>query len=133
MNTRLLFKTSAIVEILTGLALLVAPLFVIGLLLGEGVSPGGVAVSVACLLGVALLSVGVAGWEAQGQDIQVTTRAGLCIYNVGAAVVLGILGASGDMSGMLLWPTVVLHALFGAVMLPLILAQSQKATVESGH
>ncbi len=31
MNSRLLFKASAIVEILTGLALLVAPLFVIGL------------------------------------------------------------------------------------------------------
>jgi hypothetical protein len=36
MNARLLFNLSAIVEILTGLALLVAPLFVIGLLLGDG-------------------------------------------------------------------------------------------------
>ncbi len=35
MNTGLLFRASAIAEVLTGLALLVAPLFVIGLLLGD--------------------------------------------------------------------------------------------------
>ncbi len=38
MNDRLLFRASAIVEISTGLALLVAPLFVIGLLLGDGLA-----------------------------------------------------------------------------------------------
>jgi len=59
MNTGLVFKTSAIAEILTGFALLVAPLFVIGLLLGDGLSPTGVAV--ARVLGIGLLSVGIAG------------------------------------------------------------------------
>ena len=66
MNIGLLFKVSAIVEVLTGLALLVAPLFVIG-----------------------LLSVGVAGWESPGQDIRLAPRAGLCIYNVGDRVESG--------------------------------------------
>ena len=75
MNTRLLFNASAIVEVLTGLALLVAPLFVIGLLLGEGLGPTGVAVT--RVLGMGLLSVGVAGWESQGQDIRLAPRAGL--------------------------------------------------------
>ena len=45
MNAKLLFKASAIVEILTGLALLVARVFVIGLLLGDGLSSTGVAVA----------------------------------------------------------------------------------------
>jgi len=36
MNARLLFKASAIAEALTGLVLLSAPLFVIELLLGDG-------------------------------------------------------------------------------------------------
>ena len=39
------FRASAIAEVLTGLAFLVAPTLVVGLLLGEGVSPIGVAVA----------------------------------------------------------------------------------------
>lgn len=119
MNGRLLFKASAVVEVLTGFALLVAPTMVVDILLGEGVSPIGVAV--ARVLGVGLLSVGIAGWESPGQDIRLAPRAGLCIYNVGVAIVLAILGAYGGMSGMLLWPASVLHALIGAMMLWLIM------------
>ncbi len=123
MNTGLLFRASAIAEVLTGLALLVAPLFVIGLLLGEGLGPTGVAV--ARVLGIGLLSVGVAGWESPGQDFRLAPRAGLCIYNVGAATVFVILGTTGGMNGILLWPAAVLHALIGAMMLWVILAPSQ--------
>ena len=43
---------------MTGLAMLVAPKLIVGLLFGEGVSPIGIAV--ARVLGIALLSVGVA-------------------------------------------------------------------------
>jgi hypothetical protein len=125
MNTNLLFRASAITEVLTGLALLVAPLFVIGLLLGEGVSPGVVAVAVSWLLGMALLSVGVAGWEARGQDTHLTTRVGLCIYNLGAAIVLVIIGTTIGMKGILLWPVAILHALIGAMMLWVILSPSR--------
>lgn len=123
MNTRILFNASAIVEVLIGLALLVAPLFVIAMLLGDGLGPTGVAV--ARVLGIGLLSVGVAGWESPGQDARLAPRAGLCIYNVGAAVVLVILGAYGGMNGLLLWPVVVLHALFGTVMLWVMLTPAR--------
>jgi len=114
MNTRLLFNASAIVEVLTGLALLSAPLFVIGLLLGDGLGPTGVAV--ARVLGIGLLSVGVAGWESPGQDIRLAPRTGLLSYNVGAAIVFVILGTYGGMNGILLWPVAVLHALIGVMM-----------------
>ena len=127
MNVRPLFKASAIAEILTGLAMLVAPLFVIGLLTGEGVSPAGVAVAVASLLGIGLLSVGVAGWVSQGPDRRLAPPSGLCIYNVGAAMVLVMLGMTGGMKGILLWPLAALHAVIGATMLWVILAPSQKA------
>jgi hypothetical protein len=123
MNTRLLFNSSAIVEVLTGLALLAAPLLVIELLLGDGLGPTGVAV--ARVLGVGLLSVGVAGWESPGQDIRLAPRAGLCVYNVGAAIVFVILGTAGGMTGLLLWPAAVLHALIGALMLWVILTRSK--------
>ncbi len=124
MNTGLLFRASAIAEVLTGLALLAAPLFVVGLLLGDGVSPGGIAVAISWLLGMALLSVGVAGWESQGQDTRLAPRAGLCIYNLGAAMVLVIIGTTGGMEGILLWPAVILHALIGAMMLWVIISPS---------
>ena len=123
MNTRLLFRTSAIVEILTGLALLVAPSLVVGLLLGDGVNPIGIAV--ARILGIGLLSVGVAGWESAGQDSRLAPQAGLCIYNIGAAVVLVIIATTGGINGILLWPVAVLHAAIGAMMLWVILAPSR--------
>ena len=124
MNNRLLFKASAIVEILAGLAFLAAPNLVVGLLLGAGLDPIGLAV--ARVLGFGLLSLGVAGWESPGQPIRLAPRAGLCIYNVGAAIIFVILGASGGMNGVLLWPTALLHAVIGAMMLWVILAAPSK-------
>lgn len=115
MNTRLLFNASALIEVLTGLALLVAPVLVIGLLLGEGIGSTGVAV--ARVLGVGLVSVGIAGYESRGADARLAPRAGLCIYNIGAAVVFAIFGSQSVTSGILLWPVVVLHGLLGVMML----------------
>lgn len=123
MNERLLFKASAIIEVLTGLAFLVAPTLIIGLLLGKGVSPIGIAI--ARVLGIGLLSVGVAAWESPGQVTRLAPRAGLCIYNVGIAVLLAILGTTGGMHAPLLWPVAVLHGLIGAVMLWVIFPRLQ--------
>ena len=121
MNTgRLLFKASAVAEILTGLAFLIAPMLVVGLLLGEGVSPVGVAV--ARVLGIGLLSVGVAAWESPGQDTRLVPRAGLCLYNIGVAALLVMFGTTGGMNGPLLWPAAALHAVVGAMMLRVMLA-----------
>lgn len=122
MNTRLLFNLSALIEMLTGIAILVAPLLVVELLLGDGLGPTGVAA--VRVLAVGLLSVGIAGWQSQGQDVRLAPQAGLCVYNVGAATVLAILGTTGGMIGNLLWPVAVLHALIGAMMLWVILVRS---------
>ncbi len=79
-------------------------------------------VAVARVLGIGLLSLGVAGWESPGQTIRLVPRVGLCTYNVGAAIVFVIVGASGGMNGILLWPAAILHAVIGAMMLWVILA-----------
>jgi hypothetical protein len=123
---RLLFNGSAIIEALTGFALLVVPLFVIGLLLGDGLGLTGVAVP--RILGIGMIAVAVAGWELQEQDISLAPRAGLCIYNAGVAIALVLLGANGGMNGILLWPVAILHAVIGAMMVWVILAPSRKAT-----
>jgi hypothetical protein len=123
MNTRLLFKASAIVEILTGLALLAAPQFVIGLLLGDGL--GAIGIAVARVLGIGLVSVGVAAWESPERDSRLAPRVGLCIYNIGIAVLLVILGTTGGMHAPLLWPVASLHGLIGAIMLWKIFPRAQ--------
>jgi hypothetical protein len=126
MTTKLLFNTSAIVEALVGIALLFAPAFAIGLLLGGGLSLTGVAVS--RVLGIGLLSLGISAWETARQKTYHAPRVGICIYNVGVAALLSILGTLGGMNGILLWPAAVLHALIGAMMLWVILAPSRKSS-----
>ena len=119
MNTRLLFNASAVIELLTGIVMLVAPGLIIGLLLGDGVSPIGIAV--ARILGIGLLSVGVAGWESSKKDIRIAPRTGLCVYNVGTGIVLTALATYGGINGIILWPVAGLHALIGAAMLWVIM------------
>ena len=114
-NHSLIFRVSAIAEVATGLALLTAPLLVATLLLGDGLGPTGVAI--ARIMGVALISVGISAWESPGVDIRRAPRAGLCFYNVGAAIAFVLYGTFSDMDGMLLWPAAVLHTLMGAAML----------------
>lgn len=126
MNARLLFNTSAFVEILTGLALLIAPDLVVRLLLGDGLGQAGAAV--ARILGVGLLSVGVAVREVPQQEIRVAARSAICIFNVGAAALLLIFGLIGELGGPLLWPTAVFHGLIGAAMFWIIVAPSQVAS-----
>ena len=124
MNTRLLFKASAVTELLTGLALLVAPLIVIRLLLGDGLEATGVAV--ARVLGLGLCSLGISAWDAARPEIHHAPRVGICTYNLGVAVLLSVLGALGRSDGILLWPVAGLHGLIGAVMLWILLSTSSK-------
>ena len=91
----LLFSAAA--EVATGLALLLDPALVVRLLLGAELS--GVASILARAFGVALLALGLAP----------AFRA-LLIYNALIALYLAYLGASGQASGVLLWPAAALHA-----------------------
>ena len=122
--TRLLFNVSAASEALLGIALLFAPAYVIGLLLGDGLSPTGTAV--ARVLGLGLLSLGVAAGET-GQQINMAARLGISIYNVGVAGLLATFGTLGAMTGVLLWPAAVFHGLTGAAMLWVILAPARES------
>jgi len=121
MNNGLLFKASAVIEVLTGVALLVAPSLVIELLLGSGLSSIGIAVS--RVLGVGLLSLGVAAWDIT----RLAPKVGICIYNLGAATLLSYFGTLGEMNGILLWPAAALHGIVSAAMTWVILINSQPA------
>ena len=121
MNTRLLFNGSAAIEIVTGIGMLVAPAFLIGLLLGNGLGPIGIAVT--RVLGIGLFSLGIAGWDSQeqAQGAALGPRTGLVVYNVAATAMFVYLGTTGAMNGLLLWPAAALHLVIGLLMLGAII------------
>jgi hypothetical protein len=88
-------------EAATGLGLLIVPSLVGRLLLGQELT--GIAIPVARVAGIALIALAVACWPGP-------PRVGMLIYSAAVALYLAYLGFAAGMSGRLLWPAVVLHA-----------------------
>jgi hypothetical protein len=89
-------------EIVTGLALLITPAVVGQVLLGEELA--GVAVIVARVARFALIGLGVACWPG-------TPLVGMLTYSATITLYLAYLGTTGNSTGILLWPAVVLHVI----------------------
>ena len=113
MTTRLLAKVSAAIEVTTGCALIVAPTFIVHLLLGASLSSGGIAVG--RLGGLGLLSLGLACWPSQDVVTSQATTA-LFTYNLLAALYFAYLGVVGGFTGYLLWPAFALHGLLAVLL-----------------
>jgi hypothetical protein len=97
---------AAVGEAATGLALLIVPTLVGQLLLGEELA--GVAILVARVAGIALIALGVACWP--GRGVAQALR-GMMTYGVLVTLYLTYAGFADGLTGVLLWPAVVLHAL----------------------
>ena len=98
---------AAVGEIATGLALLVVPSLVGQLLLGEGLA--GVALPVARVAGIALISLGIACWPG-------LPLIGMLTYSAAVALYLAYLGVAGGSAGVLLWPAVALHVVLAILL-----------------
>lgn len=109
---RSLLIVMAVVETPTGLALLGLPSLVVSLLLGASLDAPA-ALVVARVTGVALLALGVACWLARN-DGKSRAAGGLVkamlLYNVAAVLVFVYARIGLGLSGIGLWPAVVLHA-----------------------
>ena len=103
-----LLTVTAVLEVATGLALLVVPSLVGRLLLGVELS--GVAVVVARVAGIALIALGVACWPGR------TALCGMLTYNALATLYLACVGLGDQFTGELLWPVVILHAILTALL-----------------
>src|SRR5258705_4608423 len=99
---------AAIVEVGTGLVLIVDPAIVVTLLLGVEVS--GAATSLGRCFGIALLALGVACLPGRQRDGSGPPLRAMLIYNVLIALYLAYVGTVGDLRGVLLWPGATLHA-----------------------
>jgi len=99
---------AAVAEVATGLALLVVPSLVGLLLLGGELA--GVAIPVARVTGIALIALGVACWPGPPQ-------LGMLIYSAAVTLYLTYVGFAGGVTGILLWPAVVLHVILTALLI----------------
>ena len=110
---KLFLAVIASVEASIGLALLFLPSVPFALLLGLE-SATVEAIFVGRIAGVALLAIGVASWMARKDELNPSLSGllvGILIYNTAVTILLLYAGAVLKMTGVMLWPTVVFHAL----------------------
>ena len=98
---------AAVSEVATGVALLMTPSRVGHWLLGVELT--GITVTVARVTGIALIALGVACWP--GPPL-----VGMLIYSAAVTLYLAYVGFAGAVSGILLWPAVVLHLILTALL-----------------
>ena len=98
---------AAVGEAVTGVALLIVPSLVARLLFGEELT--GVAIPVARVAGIALIALGVACWP--GPPL-----VGMLVYSAAVTLYLAYVGLAGGLTGILLWPAVVLHVILTALL-----------------
>jgi hypothetical protein len=98
-----LLAITAVAELATGAALLVAPSLVGRLLFGEELT--GIVIPVARVLGIALLALGVGCWPGS------TALCGMLTYSGLVTLYLLYLAIRGEWVGPLLWPVVALHGI----------------------
>ena len=100
MTTRMLVTLSVALEAATGVALIADPDLVARVLLGVGITGGGIVVG--RVGGFALISLGLACWP-RANDAGAQAIWALLAYNLLAALYLGYLRIDGGFVSYLLW------------------------------
>ncbi len=100
---------AAVIEVGTGLVLVIFPSLFVWLLLGVELSePGQI---VGRLAGFALIALVVACWPRGGREgAAASSLQALFIFSVLVALYLIYLGIGGRFVGLILWPAVILHS-----------------------
>jgi hypothetical protein len=105
-----LLGIAALIECLTGVAIILVPGIVIALLLG--VEANSAALMIARVFGVALLSIGVSCWGATtdgGGPARAGTLKAITLYNAGVGLSLVTYASTGMAHGWLVWIAGALH------------------------
>ena len=110
-----LCAVAAIVECVTGLALMVSPSFVTKLLLGGDVL--GVGIVLGRLAGLGLFGLGLAWWSARDTIVGKTPMVrAILAYNLFVALYLLVIGIDGESVGIMLWPAFAFHGLLALIL-----------------
>ena len=102
-NIKKILTLTSVAEAAAGVLLIFVPSLIVRLLLGAELT--GVSIPVARVAGIALISLGVGCFPANA------SRSGMLTYGILVTLYLLYLGIRGEWVGLLLWPTVVLHAI----------------------
>ena len=106
-----LLIVTAIIELTTGLILVSFPSVIASLLFGSSLETLS-SLIVARVAGVALISLGAACWlgrnEKQGKAVKGLVTA-MTVYNIGVIAVFIFAAINWELSGIRLWPVVVVH------------------------
>jgi hypothetical protein len=113
MNRGLLMLLTALVEGAVGICLLLFPAVLFYLLLGLTQSAPETTF-VGRIAGAALLAIGIASWLTRRDASTSGLLAGVLVYNATVAILLLYAGTILKMAGIMLWPTVALHAALAA-------------------
>jgi hypothetical protein len=103
-----ILTVAGVIEVATGMALLIVPSLVGRLLFGEEFT--GIVIPVARVLGIALLALGVCCWPGG------TALCGMLTYSALATLYLLYLAIRAEWVGPLLWPVVVIHGILTALL-----------------
>jgi hypothetical protein len=107
---------ASIVEVATGLALLIDPRFVVALLVGPNAPVE--EIPMGRLPGIAILALGLACWpNRQHFESGPSAFRAMLVYNVLIAVFLVYLFRVGHLGGVLLWPGVALHVVVALLLI----------------
>jgi len=110
-----LFSTTAVIEAATGVALLLAPSLVAALLLGASLdAPAGLVV--ARIAGASLVALAIPCWLARNEELgraAVSLVSAMLLYNAAAVSILVYASLVMNLSGMGLWPAILVHAAMG--------------------
>jgi len=104
-------------EALTGAALLLAPSLIGQLLLGSELT--GIAITVAGVAGIALISLGIACWPG-------TPLIGMLTYSAAITLYLAYIGLTGGLTGKMLWPAVVIHMMLSVLLARVVTSGKEK-------
>ncbi len=115
MTTPVLLRIVCAAEAATGLALLVDPPTVIGLLLGSDITGAGLVIS--RIAGIALIALALACWPGgTARGLQ-----GMVVYNLGVATYMAVVGLGDGPVGVLWWPACAAHAVLAVLLVRALL------------
>ena len=111
-NTSFLYRLAAVIELVTGLSLLVLPTLVMQLLFRSPPSAAGEQLTQ--LYGLALIGLGVACW---GNPCPAPAKRGLLAYNCTAAILLFALALRELSGGVAVWLGTGVHLTLSVLMI----------------
>ena len=110
------FVVTGILEVATGLALVVMPSLVSDILLGQSIAPGA-GETIARVAGAALASVGASCWLSRGigdEDRASPVLGPMLVYNLAVVCILLQGRTTTGTVGIAFWPAIIVHVVMAA-------------------